>query len=140
MRGTFISLKIVVFIPCHCKTIFLHVYFKLTTAFFFLCLGIYLTVVMAITSISVVVTVVVLNFHYRGPSRKEVPSYLRDLVLQRVNSSCSCFGLRSPKKKKTCTSYDIVQLPTYKVKYGCTLPYINKYIYRSSESSNYRAN
>lgn len=89
-------------------------YFNLTRIFFFL-LGIYLTVVMAITSISVVVTVVVLNFHYRGPSRKEVPSYLRDLVLQRVNSSCSCFCLRSPKKKKTCTSYDIVQLPTYKV-------------------------
>nr|XP_042902633.1 neuronal acetylcholine receptor subunit alpha-2 isoform X2 [Parasteatoda tepidariorum] len=71
-------------------------------------LGIYLTVVMAITSISVVVTVVVLNFHYRGPSRKEVPPYLRQLILQRF-ASCSCF--RSPTKKKNTYDTAGIHLP-----------------------------
>ncbi|KAG8185244.1 hypothetical protein JTE90_002770 [Oedothorax gibbosus] len=66
-------------------------------------LGIYLTVVMAITSISVVVTVVVLNFHYRGPSRKEVPQYLRELILQRF-ASCNCFG--SSSKSAARRNYD----------------------------------
>lgn len=51
-------------------------------------LGIYLTAVMAITSISVVMTVIVLNFHYRGPSRKEVPPWLRHIVLDRSLTSC----------------------------------------------------
>ncbi|GIX82476.1 uncharacterized protein CDAR_122141 [Caerostris darwini] len=64
---------------------------------------------MAITSISVVVTVVVLNFHYRGPSRKEVPSYLRELFLKRF-ASCSCYN--SPKKGKR-TNYEAgVHLPS----------------------------
>lgn len=61
-------------------------------------LGIYLTAVMAITSISVVMTVIVLNFHYRGPSRKEVPAWLRQLVLKRSSSSSSgCFS--RPRRK-----------------------------------------
>ncbi|CAN7992835.1 unnamed protein product, partial [Ixodes hexagonus] len=51
-------------------------------------LGIYLTAVMAITSISVVMTVIVLNFHYRGPSRKEAPYWLRQLVLNRSLTTC----------------------------------------------------
>ncbi|GFQ94997.1 neuronal acetylcholine receptor subunit alpha-6 [Trichonephila clavata] len=68
-------------------------------------LGIYLTVVMAITSISVVVTVVVLNFHYRGPSRKEVPPYLRELILQRF-ASCSCYKSSIKKGKRTANTYD----------------------------------
>ncbi|GIY38937.1 ligand-gated ion channel subunit, putative [Caerostris darwini] len=64
---------------------------------------------MAITSISVVVTVVVLNFHYRGPSRKEVPSYLRELFLKRF-ASCSCYN--SPKKGKRTTYEAGVHLPS----------------------------
>ncbi|KAF8766772.1 Neuronal acetylcholine receptor subunit like protein [Argiope bruennichi] len=68
-------------------------------------LGIYLTVVMAITSISVVVTVVVLNFHYRGPSRKEVPPYLRELILHRF-ASCSCYKSAGKKAKRTANTYD----------------------------------
>lgn len=39
--------------------------------------GIYLTAVMAITSISVIVTVVVLNLHYLGPRIRPVPSWLK---------------------------------------------------------------
>ncbi|CAG2113693.1 unnamed protein product, partial [Medioppia subpectinata] len=42
-------------------------------------LGIYLTVVMAITSVSVIMTVIVLNFHYRGPVKKKIPSWLKTL-------------------------------------------------------------
>lgn len=60
-------------------------------------LGIYLTAVMAITSISVVMTVIVLNFHYRGPSRKEVPPWLRQLVLNRSLTTCCV----KPRKRQT---------------------------------------
>ncbi|RWS02706.1 ligand-gated ion channel subunit-like protein [Dinothrombium tinctorium] len=47
-------------------------------------LGIYLTAVMAITSISVIMTVIVLNFHYRGPIRKEMPQWLKKFLLEKV--------------------------------------------------------
>ncbi|KFM59450.1 Neuronal acetylcholine receptor subunit alpha-6, partial [Stegodyphus mimosarum] len=63
------------------------------------------------TSISVVVTVVVLNFHYRGPSRKEVPPYLRELILQRFGS-CSCFRSPSKKVKRNGNAYDLP--PTFR--------------------------
>lgn len=43
-------------------------------------LGIYLTAVMAITSISVVMTVIVLNCHYKGPTAKQVPHWVRRYV------------------------------------------------------------
>ncbi|KAH8041140.1 hypothetical protein HPB51_013800 [Rhipicephalus microplus] len=62
-------------------------------------LGIYLTAVMAITSISVVMTVIVLNFHYRGPSRKEVPAWLRRLLLNKSSSSRGWFS--KPARRKT---------------------------------------
>ncbi|CAM1313573.1 Uncharacterised protein r2_g2412 [Pycnogonum litorale] len=53
--------------------------------------GIYLTAVMTITSISVVMTVVVLNIHYCGPSTKEMPRWLRRLILSRCSDrSLSC--------------------------------------------------
>ncbi|XP_037079403.1 acetylcholine receptor subunit alpha-L1-like [Pollicipes pollicipes] len=45
-------------------------------------IGIYLTAVMAITSVSIIMTVVVLNLHYRGPAKKEVPRWVRRLVLR----------------------------------------------------------
>ncbi|KAH6940067.1 hypothetical protein HPB50_024615 [Hyalomma asiaticum] len=61
-------------------------------------LGIYLTAVMAITSISVVMTVIVLNFHYRGPSRKEVPAWLRRLLLDK-SSGRGWFS--RPARRKT---------------------------------------
>uniref|UniRef100_A0A131YGP4 Nicotinic acetylcholine receptor, invertebrate n=1 Tax=Rhipicephalus appendiculatus TaxID=34631 RepID=A0A131YGP4_RHIAP len=62
-------------------------------------LGIYLTAVMAITSISVVMTVIVLNFHYRGPSRKEVPAWLRRLLLDKSPSGRGWFS--RPARRKT---------------------------------------
>lgn len=47
-------------------------------------IGIYLTAVMAITSVSVIMTVIVLNFHYRGPIRKEMPNWIKQFLLKRV--------------------------------------------------------
>lgn len=43
-------------------------------------LGIYLTVVMAITCVSVVMTVIVINFHHRGPIKTRVPNWVRRLL------------------------------------------------------------
>lgn len=43
-------------------------------------IGIYLTAVMAITSVSIIMTVVVLNLHYRGPAKKEVPRWIRRIA------------------------------------------------------------
>ena len=43
--------------------------------FFFFVSGIYLTSVMAITCISVIMTVMVLNFFYRGPTLSSVPPW-----------------------------------------------------------------
>ncbi|CAG0885889.1 unnamed protein product [Darwinula stevensoni] len=44
--------------------------------------GIYLTAVMAITSISVLMTVIVLNLHYRGPSKTQLPHWLRRILVR----------------------------------------------------------
>ncbi|CAF1580664.1 unnamed protein product, partial [Didymodactylos carnosus] len=43
-------------------------------------ISIYLTTVMAMTSISVMMTVFVLNLHYRGPKRNEIPFWLQQLL------------------------------------------------------------
>lgn len=43
----------------------------------FLRAGIYLTAVMTITSISIIMTVIVLNCHYRGPIQREVPPWMK---------------------------------------------------------------
>lgn len=43
--------------------------------------GIYLTIVMTLTSVSVIMTVFVLNLHHRGPNRNAVPSWLRNVLL-----------------------------------------------------------
>uniref|UniRef100_A0A8R1Y907 Uncharacterized protein n=1 Tax=Onchocerca volvulus TaxID=6282 RepID=A0A8R1Y907_ONCVO len=47
-------------------------------------IGIYLTIVMLLTSISVIMTVMVLNFYYRGPLDRPVPEWVRMLVLQKL--------------------------------------------------------
>ncbi|CAJ0954853.1 unnamed protein product, partial [Mesorhabditis belari] len=47
-------------------------------------IGVYLTVVMGMTSVSVVMTVLVLNFHHRGPFHDPVPRWARVLVLDKL--------------------------------------------------------
>ncbi|MFH4976710.1 hypothetical protein AB6A40_003419 [Gnathostoma spinigerum] len=47
-------------------------------------IAIYLTIVMGMTSVSVVMTVMVLNFHHRGPFNSPVPRKMKHLVLERL--------------------------------------------------------
>ncbi|ESP05440.1 hypothetical protein LOTGIDRAFT_52159, partial [Lottia gigantea] len=44
-------------------------------------ISIYLTIVMFLTSVSVIMTVFVLNLHHRGPDKRSVPRWLRKLFL-----------------------------------------------------------
>lgn len=46
-------------------------------------ISIYLTVVMAMTSVSVMFTVFVLNLHHRGPKRRRVPEWLRKRIIDK---------------------------------------------------------
>jgi len=48
---------------------------------------------MAMTSVSVVTAVFVLNLHYRGPDRRPVPSWLRPLLARQRTS----FALQRPR-------------------------------------------
>jgi len=61
--------------------------------------GIYLTIVMSLTSLSVIMTVFVLNLHHRGPNRVEVPYWIRHLCLGKLQS---IFCINSEKK---CATY-----------------------------------
>uniref|UniRef100_A0A7E4ZU22 Nicotinic acetylcholine receptor subunit n=1 Tax=Panagrellus redivivus TaxID=6233 RepID=A0A7E4ZU22_PANRE len=47
-------------------------------------IAVYLTIVMGMSSVSVVMTVMVLNFHHRGPFNQPIPPWIRRLVLQRL--------------------------------------------------------
>ncbi|XP_062608981.1 neuronal acetylcholine receptor subunit alpha-10-like [Saccostrea cucullata] len=48
-------------------------------------ISIYLTIVMSLTSVSVIMTVFVLNLHHRGPNRHPVPVWLRNFLLGPVH-------------------------------------------------------
>ncbi|XP_071746121.1 neuronal acetylcholine receptor subunit alpha-2 [Lepeophtheirus salmonis] len=50
-------------------------------------IGIYLTTVMAITSVSVVMTVIVLNFFYRGPTVTPVPVWAQIYILRKSRAT-----------------------------------------------------
>lgn len=73
---------------------------------------------MTITSVSVVMTVVVLNFHYCGPNRKEVPEVLRTFLRNRL-------GLRFLKRPPTrTTSHNAVPISTNTTYYdSCPVGY-----------------
>jgi hypothetical protein len=47
-------------------------------------IGIYLTTVMTLTSISIIFTVIMLNFHHRGPLSARVPDWARRLILGKL--------------------------------------------------------
>ncbi|CAF3490687.1 unnamed protein product [Adineta steineri] len=59
-------------------------------------IGLYLTTVMSVTSISVMMTVLVLNLHYRGPKKNEVPFWLQQLLSLSLVNVVRSF----PKSKK----------------------------------------
>lgn len=49
-------------------------------------ISLYLNAVMALTSVSVIMTVTVLNFHHRGPFHHPVPEWVRHVVLVRLKN------------------------------------------------------
>jgi len=58
-------------------------------------IGIYLTFVMAMTTVSVIMTVMVLNFFYRGPVLTEVPPWVRKYILAKGKLKKSAFRFRN---------------------------------------------
>ena len=71
----------------------------------FLCFGgIYLTAVMAMTSVSVMMTVFVLNLHYRGPKKNEIPFWMQQLLSLSLTNVIRTFSkskkLRFPGKSE----------------------------------------
>ena len=62
--------------------------------------GMYLTISMAVTSVSVILTVCVLKLHHCGPRQKKVPRWLRILVLQGLARvvNCDCSAVKKKKK------------------------------------------
>ena len=67
-------------------------------------LGIYLTLSMAMTSISVILTVGVLKLHHSGPHQTRVPPWMRTLILHGLASLVHCrWRAHKPKSKFVCT-------------------------------------
>ncbi len=62
--------------------------------------GIYLTISMALTSISVILTVCVLKLHHCGPYQLEVPPWMRWLVLKCLARFVRCACLKSFSKRR----------------------------------------
>jgi len=58
-------------------------------------IGIYLTFVMAMTTVSVIMTVMVLNFFYRGPVLTEVPPWVRKYIMGTGKLKKSTFRFRN---------------------------------------------
>ncbi|XP_050730680.1 neuronal acetylcholine receptor subunit alpha-10-like isoform X2 [Eriocheir sinensis] len=67
-------------------------------------IGIYLTAVMTITSISIIMTVIVLNCHYRGPIQREVPPWMRRVFLRSHGTSKCKSGASSTSATTTVTT------------------------------------
>ena len=64
--------------------------------------GIYLTISMAVTSVSVILTVFVLKLHHCGPHQTEVPPWIRKWILTHLARAikCQCSGKRTNSKSK----------------------------------------
>ncbi len=58
---------------------------------------------MAMTSVSVMMTVFVLNLHYRGPKKNEIPFWLQQLLSLSLANIVRTFG-RSKKLTLPCTN------------------------------------
>ena len=59
--------------------------------------GIYLTVSMAVTSISVILTVGVLKLHHCGPHQTPVPHWMRYLIIKKLGRFLRCQCMSSKK-------------------------------------------
>jgi hypothetical protein len=62
---------------------------------------------MSVTSISVMMTVLVLNLHYRGPKKNEIPFWLQQLLSLSLTNVVSSFR-KSKKFRLPCTSKEQV--------------------------------
>ncbi|XP_052792185.1 acetylcholine receptor subunit alpha-1-A-like [Mya arenaria] len=47
-------------------------------------ISIYLTIVMGLTSMSVIMTVFVLNLHHRGPNKRAVPRWIKEILVNKM--------------------------------------------------------
>lgn len=63
-------------------------------------IGIYLTFVMAMTTVSVIMTVMVLNFFYRGPVLTEVPPWVRKYIMGTGQLKKSAFRFRNTNSQR----------------------------------------
>ena len=67
--------------------------------------GIYLTISMATTSVSIILTVWILKLHHPGPHQREMPAWLRSLILRhlarlvRFRCTVGCNDMRRRKKR-----------------------------------------
>lgn len=69
-------------------------------------IGIYLTVSMAVASVSVILTVVVLKLHHCSPNQKKIPPWVRHYVLGYLARivRCSCIHSKCPIPNRRSTS------------------------------------
>lgn len=77
MRNTIEYQSLMIFLTC--KMIFRKICIHV---FLFYFLGIYLTVTMGMTSLSIILTVFVLQLHHVGPHQRRVPKWLRILCFE----------------------------------------------------------
>ena len=67
--------------------------------------GLYLTAVMAMTSVSVMMTVFVLNLHYRGPKKNDIPFWMQQLLSLSLSNVIRTFSkskkFRLPGKRES---------------------------------------
>ncbi len=86
--------------------------------------GLYLTAVMAMTSVSVMMTVFVLNLHYRGPKKNEIPFWLQQLLSLSIANAVRTFGKsrKSIANRKSIPNKNIKNFPSVN---GLILSYMN---------------
>ncbi|XP_064618674.1 neuronal acetylcholine receptor subunit alpha-10-like isoform X2 [Lineus longissimus] len=83
-------------------------------------IGVYLTCVMAMTSLSVIIAVIILNIHHKGVGDKRPPYWLRRLVLSKL-SHLVCLHRKeytkiskSPNSEEKGLSHNHAQLQSFK--------------------------
>jgi hypothetical protein len=66
---------------------------------------------MAMTSVSVMMTVFVLNLHYRGPKKNEIPFWLQQLLSLSLANAVRTFGKskKSYKNKRDVSNKKTIQ-------------------------------
>ncbi|XP_052792028.1 neuronal acetylcholine receptor subunit alpha-10-like [Mya arenaria] len=63
-------------------------------------IGIYLTVSMAVASVSVILTVVVLKLHHCSPNQQKIPGWVRHFVLGHLAKIVRCACVKVPCKRR----------------------------------------